>query len=566
MKNGFFIGAHVMRRRYCNQLSLLVLSVFLGFTATLAEASLLALELEKKEFHLKMLNPSTQQLLKNLEKIGRSSQFIFGQQRANLTGIGENGRNWWGDGNFGRESDVKRLTGKEVGLIGIDVWDLAIKNSKWNQGAYSQAIRQFYSSGQGGVITLDWHMRGCDIQEEKGAYGEYSIPGHGFQINDWWNDSNRSCLCRIVNEVSWYGSKTWKNWLYEQKLDRLANKMRAEGLAEIPIIIRPFHEHNGNWFWWGQKSWDCQRHLGRNDVVSGPEAYRRLFRMTVDYLRDHKGFNNLLVAYSTDKLCRHEGHSCDNERAMQDRATDEEYRLDYMFAYPGDEYVDIMGIDLYFAADHGQHWQSLEYQAQVYSGYVKAVSVLAKSRGKIAAITETGNSNLYQEVDSGSRWFSEHLLQQTIINSGADIAYVMAWENRTTDRGNYFIPHRQHAGVYDFLRFADNKATLFLPDISEIYQVDTKQVGDQEAPYCQSGKSDDTGDGWGWENNQSCRVKVEDRFPSCNSIKGTDNGWGWESGRVCKVREESYPYCQYPDQHNPGDSWGWEDEQSCRLR
>ncbi|AVR97152.1 cellulase family glycosylhydrolase [Pseudoduganella armeniaca] len=54
-------------------------------------------------------------------------------------------------------------------------------------------------------------------------------------------------------------------------------------------------------------------------------------------------------------------------------------------------------------------------------------------------------------------------------------------------------------------------------------------------PTCASAASDPDGDGWGWENNQSC--KVAPAAPDCaNAASDPDgDGWGWEGGMSCRV-------------------------------
>lgn len=53
-----------------------------------------------------------------------------------------------------------------------------------------------------------------------------------------------------------------------------------------------------------------------------------------------------------------------------------------------------------------------------------------------------------------------------------------------------------------------------------------------QTPNCSSAASDPDGDGWGWENNQSCKVA-----PKCaNASSDPDgDGWGWENGQSCMV-------------------------------
>ena len=80
----------------------------------------------------------------------------------------------------------------------------------------------------------------------------------------------------------------------------------------IPVIFRPFHELNGNWFWWGGKN--CT-----------PDELKQLYQFTETYLRDKKNVHNLLYAYNTDKF-----------------SSKEEY-----LKVSGDEWVDIIGFDIY---------------------------------------------------------------------------------------------------------------------------------------------------------------------------------------------------------------------------
>ena len=77
-------------------------------------------------------------------------------------------------------------------------------------------------------------------------------------------------------------------------------------------------------------------------------------------------------------------------------------------------------------------------------------------------------------------------------------------------------------------------------------------------PACSSSSVDPDRDGWGWENNQTCRV-----VPLCSSSAADPDGdgWGWENKKSCKVA----PTCQRSDSDPDGDGWGWENTQSCRV-
>jgi len=58
-------------------------------------------------------------------------------------------------------------------------------------------------------------------------------------------------------------------------------------------------------------------------------------------------------------------------------------------------------------------------------------------------------------------------------------------------------------------------------------------------PVCKSASSDPDGDGWGWENNRSCTVHVQQTssviWCTSRSSDSDGDGWGWENNRSCKM-------------------------------
>jgi mannan endo-1,4-beta-mannosidase len=529
---------------------------------------------------LSQYNSETQSLYNFLKGIVQKRQFIFGQQRATLVGVGENGDQLWTDGDYGTRSDVEAYVGQKVGMIGIDIWDLATKNPSWNQSVYGKAIRDFYNSGQGGAITLDWHMRGCSVKPVTDGNGNSGIPGDGFKVNDWEDDPNADCLCRIVNEEPWENGLTWKDWYLSQKLEKFYQTLVKESLTEIPLIYRPFHEQTGNWFWWGAKGWNCQRQLGKSNVVTGAEAYKKLFRMTVDYLRQTKGLTNLLIAFAPDKLCKHDGHTCSFQNAIKDTPTDDELKNDYLNSYPGDEYVDILGIDLYYSQKFGNPWEEPDYQTKLFKQYLRVMSRIADEKSKVAALTETGNYNLHNEASEGSQWYTKQLLAM-LTDPDIKLSYVLTWENRRLNSTEYYIPHKKHSDYQDFVSFSENASTLLFNELTDMYKTaaleDQKPVDPSQNkvyPSCMSRDSDADGDGWGQENGQICLITVVS-YPSCQSATSDldKDGFAVENGKLCRVRVESpgttpetqIPKCRSQLSDPDGDGWGWEDNQSCKV-
>jgi mannan endo-1,4-beta-mannosidase len=104
------------------------------------------------------------------------------------------------------------------------------------------------------------------------------------------------------------GTEIYKAW--EKQMDIVADILSKVQNAHIPVLFRPYHEMNGTWFWWG----------GRK----GPEGYIALYKQLFHYFTEHHHLNNLIWVWASDRPW--EGV--------------EEY-------YPGDEYVDVLGSDIY---------------------------------------------------------------------------------------------------------------------------------------------------------------------------------------------------------------------------
>ena len=107
---------------------------------------------------------------------------------------------------------------------------------------------------------------------------------------------------------------THERWLRE--LDTLAAGLKELDDADVVVLWRPFHEMNGNWFWWGGQD---------------PEAFVQVWREMFDYFTKTKKLNNLLWVYSPNHGQKTAAY------------------------YPGDRYVDLVGLDAYTDFVDPQH-------------------------------------------------------------------------------------------------------------------------------------------------------------------------------------------------------------------
>lgn len=119
-------------------------------------------------------------------------------------------------------------------------------------------------------------------------------------------------------------------------MDQIAEQLKIFRDADVPVLWRPFHESDGDWFWWGAK---------------GPEVARELYKLMFEHYTRVHHLDNLLWVWN----CRlPEG-------------------------YPGDEYVDVVSVDIYLP----------EYQATDYAKEYQEL-VKATSSNKVAALAEVG--------------------------------------------------------------------------------------------------------------------------------------------------------------------------------
>jgi uncharacterized repeat protein (TIGR02543 family) len=157
--------------------------------------------------------------------------------------------------------------------------------------------------------------------------------------------------------------------VFDALLDILADYCLACQEAGVPVMLRPFHENSGDFFWWGVSG--CERdvtdHVGSYD----PQIFIENWRHIVDYV-EAKGVHNVLWEYSPN------GADFDNLEKLA--AGKGEYRP-YRATYPGDDYVDIMAFD-----DYGD--------INTVKSDIAYVSQFANERGKVGAGSEVNGGNI----------------------------------------------------------------------------------------------------------------------------------------------------------------------------
>lgn len=190
---------------------------------------------------------------------------------------------------------VHRITKRYPALFGQDFgfsypgyWD----GINFRQRIVDEAIRR---NSEGFIITLMWHA--VPPTEDEPVTFRESIQSD--LTDQEWHD--------LVTP----GTKLNERW--KSQVDVIAWFLKQLKFAQVPVLWRPYHEMNGDWFWWGKKT--------------GDNGYKKLYRMLYDRFVNFHGLNNLIWVYN-----------CNEVKENVDP---------YETYYPGDDVVDILATDVY---------------------------------------------------------------------------------------------------------------------------------------------------------------------------------------------------------------------------
>lgn len=391
---------------------------------------------------------SAKNLLAYLTALKNNDQVLFGHENDYNKMVSQTAK----------EGDVKELTGSLSGIYGLDTLsltgaELGISDPKLAlQTAITNSLE---SAKQGSIITLSAHMPNFTNEKiTKNADGTYNFTTCDFLES---KDLSNHCAEQILEGGAY-------NKQFTAYLDIIAEYALALQENDVPILFRPFHENTGNWFWWG--------------TSTSETTYRSLFRYTADYLKA-KGVHNMLYVYSPNGPL----------------ATEEEY-----FArYPGDEYVDILAFDYYDdyntypATADGSFFENLDKTCQI-------VSSIAKKRGKLSAISETGvrvmkedgsdneglltKNNPVAKSKTGTNWYQK---VSDIANKN-EMPYYLVWANFGDT--NFYVPYKYNEThgqemINEFIDYYNDSSSIFAKETNfygAIKQVESTSF-DQASSY-----------------------------------------------------------------------------------
>lgn len=171
---------------------------------------------------------------------------------------------------------------------------------------------------KGGIPTFTWHWK---VGEDTIFYTQANgYKNAGCTEGVTKTADNNTCFnytlaftdstCKEINT----SSEVYQNIVND--VDIVSNYFLQLQEKDIAVVWRPLHEASGGWFWWG---------------VASAECYVQLYRLVFDRMVNTNGVKNLLWVWNIN--------------------TDPTFGYDYSALngawYPGDEYVDIVAVDIY---------------------------------------------------------------------------------------------------------------------------------------------------------------------------------------------------------------------------
>ena len=219
---------------------------------------------------------------------------------------------------------IRGLTGREPKLRGFELLsyspninysdaDAACLTEVYeNRGTVDTALE--WAMNSNGIVTLSFHW-----------FSPLGGRGKSFYARNTDFDADKILIENTPEREAFF-----------RDMDVIAEQLKRFYDADIPVLWRPFHESDGDWFWWGAK---------------GAKTARELYKLMLEYYTKIKKLNNLLWVWN----CRlKEG-------------------------YPGDEYVDVISVDIYL-----EKYAPTDYRAE----YERLVA--ETTARKVAALAEVG--------------------------------------------------------------------------------------------------------------------------------------------------------------------------------
>lgn len=234
---------------------------------------------------------------------------------------------------------VHRHTGKWPALNCFDfIHHPFSQPGGWIDYANTKVVEDWHQAG--GIVSIMWH---------------WNVPANNGTDWSFYYGSESDKTKFDVRKIFDDKSQEYKRMISD--IDQIGGYLKKLAAKGIPVIWRPLHEAGGRWFWWGMDA----------------EACKQLWKVMYKRFAE-AGINNLIWAFTPAA------------------AWMEPYSKGFDW-YPGDEYVDIVGMDVY-------------NQSNANDIYTTNFKFLQEQKPeKIAALTECGSvATISHQWKAGAKW------------------------------------------------------------------------------------------------------------------------------------------------------------------
>jgi mannan endo-1,4-beta-mannosidase len=184
---------------------------------------------------------------------------------------------------------IYSVTGKYPAIMMLDMMDYSPSRVSYGTRGTSveEAIEWF---NMGGIVKFLWHWNApkdlIDSEENK-----------------WWSGFyTRATTFDLEKAINKEDLEGYNLLLYD--IDKIAEQLKRLHDLDIPVLWRPLHEAAGGWFWWG---------------ASGADAFKQLWILMYERMTTYHKLNNIIWIWNGE-------------------------HKDW---FPGEEYVDLVGADIY---------------------------------------------------------------------------------------------------------------------------------------------------------------------------------------------------------------------------
>jgi mannan endo-1,4-beta-mannosidase len=286
-------------------------------------------------------------------------------------------------GQYGNEDNARivKVTGAKSAIFGTDLMDYS--PSRVEHGAQGKASEEAIEAVRGGqIITLSWHWNAPTDLIDKIDHDAQGHEQNHLWYRGFYTDSTNFDFSKALADP---GSPNYRLMLRD--IDTIAVQLKKLSDARIPVLWRPLHEAEGGWFWWGAR---------------GPDSYKALWKLLYERLTNYHHLHNLIWVYSSG------------------------IKPEW---YPGDAFVDVVGIDAYPGSQDDSLSPTWELLSKRFAGR------------KLLAISEFGGvPNVERMRKFGIDWsffvswsgflknFSDERLKQVylspaVVNGGTPVRY-----------------------------------------------------------------------------------------------------------------------------------------------